>query len=625
MSPNTDPADLEDGWPAAWSRALSDAALVEAGSKTLFDRGAAYARHGAVEIVGEDPMPEPAVRARVAGSDTYDVEVWIEADAVAGDCTCPHAADGWFCKHQVALAIVWRQRRAGAPASSSEAAGVRPARTALERRQSLRAFLHGQDAASLADKLLDLATRDRHVERELQQWRKLSGMDGDWAGIRRVVGEMLSARRDFIAWDECGDYVSRASAVLPVLQQAIARDPSAAVPLCLHALRGAWSVLEQADDSDGAIGEFCAAVGEQFVAALAAAPDQPKRFAETYLGLRLEEPFSAFDPRAAEAAMGSAALAGYREALRLRWQAAHGARRAPEPAGQQPSPGGSASLSRGQLLETLERLHLEQLALAGEIDEALAVLRADLGTADAHGRLIRFLEAHGRPREAFSAAEAALKLHPGNDRLEDELLRCYERDGWTEEAFALHFARFERRPALDRYQAVVAAGAAAGRPADEVRAALLALLIAEEQRVVTETVNRIGRPSSPGRHAPLASSASPRTPVAPDVSLRAAVLCSESRWLEAWAIVQPPNTCAPAQLKHIARNLPPSHHPEAVRVLKHLFEREMLGATSPYGQALALVGDIGRRLPEADRAAWLLRLRVEFKAKRNFIRDLPGF
>ncbi len=625
MSPNIDPSDIDDVWPAAWSLALADAALVEAGSKAIFDRGAAYARDGAVEIVDEDPMPEPAVRARVAGSETYDVEVWIEADAVAGECTCPHAADGWFCKHQVALAIVWRQRLAGMLTPSSAAVGVRPTRTAIDRRQALHAFLHGQEAASLADKLFDLATRDRQVERELQQWRKLSRMDGDWAGIRRVVSEMLSPRRDFIAWDEGSDYVSRASAVLPVLEGAIARDPSAAVSLCLHALRGAWAVVEQADDSDGVIAEFAAAIGEKFVAALQAAPDQPKRFADVYLDLRLDEPFSAFDPRAAEAAMGEAALTAFRQTLRSRWQAAQGARGAPEPVCQRPSTGGAARMARGQPLETLERLHLEQLELAGEIDEALAVLWADLSTAAAHGRLIRFLEAHGRFREAFSAAEAALKLHPGDDCLENDLLRCYERDGWTEEAFALRFARFERWPALDRYQAVVAAGAAAGRPADEVRAALFAVLIAEEERVVGETGNRAGRPTLPGRRAPVASSASHRAPVAPDVSLRAAILCSEARWLEAWAIVQPPNTCAPAQLKHIARSLPPTHHPEAVRVLTQLLEREMRGATSPYREALALVGDIGRRLPAADRAAWLLRLRVEFKAKRNFIRDLPGF
>lgn len=109
---------------------------------------------------GRDPLPEPALHALVSGMETYTTEVWIEDDVVAGSCDCPNAEDGWFCKHQVAVALVWRDRLAGhatpidASARKSVQSSVKRARTVEDKRQALHDFLHGLDASTLADKLL---------------------------------------------------------------------------------------------------------------------------------------------------------------------------------------------------------------------------------------------------------------------------------------------------------------------------------------------------------------------------------------------------------------------------------------------------------------------------------------
>ena len=78
-------------WPEAWIEALSDAALRQASSDAIFRRGRDYVASGAVEIIEEDPLPEPALSATVQGSQTYVTEVWIESDAIYGNCDCPHA------------------------------------------------------------------------------------------------------------------------------------------------------------------------------------------------------------------------------------------------------------------------------------------------------------------------------------------------------------------------------------------------------------------------------------------------------------------------------------------------------------------------------------------------------
>jgi len=129
--------------------ALGDASLKDASSPAIYQRGKAYATSGSVEVVAEDSLPEPALRAEVTGTEIYTTEVWIEDDALAGSCDCPSALDGWFCKHQVAVALVWRERLARAPNSDADIAnpGAAPTakrpRSAKDEHLALRDFLCG--------------------------------------------------------------------------------------------------------------------------------------------------------------------------------------------------------------------------------------------------------------------------------------------------------------------------------------------------------------------------------------------------------------------------------------------------------------------------------------------------
>jgi tRNA isopentenyl-2-thiomethyl-A-37 hydroxylase MiaE len=111
------------------------------------------------------------------------------------------------------------------------------------------------------------------------------------------------------------------------------------------------------------------------------------------------------------------------------------------------------------------------------------------------------------------------------------------------------------------------------------------------------------------------------------VSLRAAILCAELRWIDALALVQSvvhgPASCDPRHLERIAVNLPKEHASEAVTLLQRVFDGVMQHSSSPYQEALSLVKQIGQRMDVTRRHAWLLELRAKYKAKRNFMRDLP--
>jgi hypothetical protein len=114
------------------------------------------------------------------------------------------------------------------------------------------------------------------------------------------------------------------------------------------------------------------------------------------------------------------------------------------------------------------------------------------------------------------------------------------------------------------------------------------------------------------------------SPSVRDVSLRAEVLCDESRWVEACELVQPPMTCRNNVLVQIARHLPAEHVEQALTLLLRVFTDAMTRAKSPYRDELILVGEIARRMDAARRAAWLAQLRGEFKRKVNLYGGLPG-
>ena len=183
------------------------------------------------------------IHAEVAGTQLYETSVWIEDGEAAGTCNCPSAEDGWFCKHQVAVALIWRHRLSGTEPVIDEAArknvqaSAKRAQTVKHRREALEEFLRSQPATLLAEKLIDLADSYHEIERELQQWQMLTNAEPE--DLKPLVNEILAVGQRFLPLPEVYGYVWCAAAVLPVLQGARQRDVKAAVALSLHAPRPA--------------------------------------------------------------------------------------------------------------------------------------------------------------------------------------------------------------------------------------------------------------------------------------------------------------------------------------------------------------------------------------------------
>jgi hypothetical protein len=597
---------------------LSDTALRDVSSPKILERGITYALSGAVRIISENLKPVPTIDAEVDGTATYSTRVWIDG-GVDGACDCPNADDGWFCKHQVAVALVWRQRLGGAEPTVDEAArkkvqaSAKRAATIKGRRAALQTFLRALPTPVLADKLMALADSYGEIDRELRTWQRISDAHAQPDDRKALITETLAVGRKFLDWREVGAWVRQAESILPLLQQERARDPQTALALSLHALRRGWAALMRADDSNGEIGGLCSAIGGEWAAALQAAGPQPSAFGDTYLRVQLEDPFGSFDSAAAESAMGAAALDRYRQVLERRWRELKDAALAQQSRRAGRRSRADDSNDSGTRLWSVERLHLQQLERAGDLDGMLAVLREDLSEPHRYLTITALLEKHHRSREAFANAEKACKAFPGDRRLQEDLLRCYERDGWTDEAYALRRKQLDEQPSVRGFHLTLQAAKAADKSETQVRSELLRRLEACELEAMR------GEPP----RSPLAKRLQGSEPPRRDVSLRAAILCSERRWAEACELVQAPTVCDARVLRDIALHLPDSERQRAVALLLRVFDHAMRAAQTPYRDELALVGEIAARLEVDRRSTWLASLRSEFKAKRNFVRDLP--
>ena len=160
---------------------------------------------------------------------------------------------------------------------------------------------------------------------------------------------------------------------------------------------------------------------------------------------------------------------------------------------------------------------------------------------------------------------------------------------------------------------ILEAGAATARDTVALRAELLAELVVREEQAMARSASR---PAHYGRHN--GGDANQRA-----VPLRTEVLCSESRWAEALALVRPPAYCRDGVLAYLARRLGPEHLAQRIELPMRVFASEMHNSKTPHRRERGHVEEIAGLLDATQRTSWLLQLRLEYKAKKNFVRDLP--
>jgi len=573
----------------AWLNLLSDAALQKRSGAAVFARAQSYAANGAVHLLAEEEAPardeQLCLVADVQGTEVYRTRAAINLrNQLIGSCDCPHAQDGYFCKHQVALCLIWRGQLGGdAPVSDAEVlrkitAARQRVQAQADKQAALERFVQEQSAEDLAALVWRWAIQDRKRMSELKAWQAEHNAGNDTKALRALIGDLLRPRGD--PWAG-GNYVEYAERVLAMLQPWVERDPEALRELCEHALRCLYKGIEYFEDEEDELLGQMEAVVDLLTEALHAAPP-PAAWVDRWFKLMDEDEYGIWNENAILAACGTAVQERYIERARSDWERWNRERS---------STTNTYGVQRARLRERwLISVEMQQ--------EPRALLEAMTASADGPSEfnaIVELCETHNWLREAMQWAQTAAKRYPDFWQTQENLLRCYERDGWDEEALALRRNRLEKNTlSIENYHATLDAAVRAGHERTAYRTQLMEWAAARE-------------------------SGSPR-----DVSVRLRWLLADNDTKSAMALMQQGNVrCHSDLLETLALALPEPQYGIAVQWLKHELENLMVTAKSPYHKPLELVSEITQRLSHFDATVWLSDLRRIYRRKRHFIEGLP--
>ncbi len=144
--------------------------LALAGGKS-FQRGI-----GCIGAVGELEKDGETIYATVQGNDLYEVEVHVGKEGLSGRCECPWGQEGNFCKHCVAVALVYKYEQERGQT--------------LPRRLDLRSYLALLDHNDLVDVMVEAADHDRKLRQRLH--RRVTGDQAKSGDFRYPRGRPLA-------------------------------------------------------------------------------------------------------------------------------------------------------------------------------------------------------------------------------------------------------------------------------------------------------------------------------------------------------------------------------------------------------------------------------------------------
>lgn len=219
-----------------------------------FARGAKYLE--AVEALDD---VAGGVAAVVSGTDRYTVRLRNVGGELVGECTCPHAADGFFCKHCVAVGLLVLD--GGADGGAAD----------------VRGYVESLDRIELIDLLVEHANEDPVL------FRKLSLKAGrhDIEALRRHVEATLKVR-GFVGFQGTLAYTEKVREVLVTAGEVMDG------PLLCRIVELVAEALDFVEDSFGTLNDEVRSALALYAQACADAPPDPKELAEWLLRLDLD-------------------------------------------------------------------------------------------------------------------------------------------------------------------------------------------------------------------------------------------------------------------------------------------------------------------------------------------------
>ncbi|WP_029116418.1 SWIM zinc finger domain-containing protein [Mycobacterium sp. URHB0044] len=422
---------------------LSESTLLKVAGDLVYARGEDYVRY-----VRGLRITDVKAYASIQAKNVYQVELDWSGRLPNGFCTCPHHADGNFCKHLVAtgLAAIDTGRVAVDDTAS------RTADAALE------AVVQAMNVDELRELVTTLAQRDDGVRRLLEIRATTAAGDDSQAKaeLETYVRNTLTFR-GYVDYRRSFEVAEAASEMLDELENHLNCGAAELVrPALLRALTRLRKLLQQVDDSSGSIGDQCQRAADLYAQACRLGKPDPVKLATWLVKFRADSPgwphlvladfVDAFDDKA---------LATYRRAV--------------------------AALDRKlEGLDHWKRFEVDAMLLEladhdGDVDRAIHLLSQR--EHPEYGAIVARLQAAGRTEEAVAwidraVAEGRISSHGGGNAFwlsPDAVAKTYQGLGRIDDAVAVLRADFVRQPSVGSYRVLLDFAAGVDR-ADTERA-----------------------------------------------------------------------------------------------------------------------------------------------------------
>lgn len=573
------------------SELITKTTLRDMAGSRVFQRGEDYFADGAVQRLRAAAEKISAV---VDGSETYRVDLWVEGNELDYGCTCPHAAEGNFCKHCVAVGLAWLAEHG----KTEKSARSRKSKKRDDPWRMIREYLAEQPREALVELLLEVALRDDRLYQTLELQAGRSGGPGSEAkAFRRAITEATRVH-GFIDWRRVGTFAGNLDLVVDGLAELLKPATAAIlVELAEYGIERTENALLEIDDSSGSVGDVVFRLGALHLKACRMASPEAMDLAARLFRLETTLPFGLcrFDPLTYREVLGKEGMTRYRDLVEAEWRKIK-----PRSKGENDFDG-----PRFKITNLMEKL----AEADGDIEKLVEIKSRDLTSGYRYLEIAEILEKARQPDKALEWAERGLKAYPErtDNRLRDFLVETYLKRGRSDEAWQLTWVQFAERPSLEPYAKLKRVAGKLGIWPEQREIAL-----AKVEELIAAQGNKVSRIY--GRETQ------------PNYSLRLEIALWEEDLDAAWAVTQR-GICNRDLLIRLAGRLEGTRPEDAV----HLYQRVIPTIVeqtnnSAYEEAVKLISKVGRLLRtvklEERHRLYREELSARFKAKRNFIKLL---
>jgi uncharacterized Zn finger protein len=366
--------------------------------------------------------------------------LWDDGDSIGYDCDCPVGLRGDFCKHCVATALAWLEKRTPA-GKTGKGKGKKKADKGLTM-QDVRAWLLLQKKESLVDMLVEAADYDSQLSGSLML-KAAAARGVNLVTYKKVLDQAIGID-GFIDYHEMYEYWRGADLAIDGIEELLNTGRAAAVvELSEYALRCLEGAMNNAMD-DGEMGMLQHRLEGMHLEACRKAKPDPEALAERLFDWELTGEWGTFwDAGNTHArVLGKNGMRRYRELAEAEWgnvKPLQSGENTPDKYGK-----------RSRITHIMESLACQ----SGDIEALVAVKSRDLSSSYDFFKIAEVYQKAREGNKALEWAEKGIQIFgkKAGSRLQDLLAELYHRRKRHDEAMSLIWLQFEKRPCLVAYQ-----------------------------------------------------------------------------------------------------------------------------------------------------------------------------